>query len=143
MNPMPVAGRDICFPSDGYFPFVHTSNSSNSFFNSGEAIMGIEYAVNSGSRRHHSGASCDPPSDPRQIQTLKLGALLEAIERDDLEHARQAFVALVNFSPSVENDPLLTKVGSALQSSNLHAAKYFAKDLHQAERPLFAARLWR
>jgi hypothetical protein len=46
-----------------------------------------------------------------------------------LEIARQAFIALVNFDPSVSTDPYLTKIGAALQSSNLYAAKHFAQEL--------------
>jgi hypothetical protein len=46
-----------------------------------------------------------------------------------LDTARQAFIALVNFDPSVSTDPYLTKIGAALQSSNLYAAKHFAQEL--------------
>ncbi|MFN4897358.1 MAG: hypothetical protein ACK5GQ_00795, partial [Burkholderiales bacterium] len=39
------------------------------------------------------------------------------------------FIALVNFDLSVSADPYLNKIGSALQSSNLYAAKHFAQEL--------------
>jgi hypothetical protein len=58
-----------------------------------------------------------------------LEALLHSIIAGDLDTARQAFIALVNFDPSVSTDPYLTKIGAALQSSNLYAAKHFAQEL--------------
>ncbi len=47
----------------------------------------------------------------------------------DLDAARQAFTALVNFDPSVSADPYLSKIGAALQSSNLYAAQHFGQEI--------------
>ena len=47
----------------------------------------------------------------------------------ELDAARLAFTALVNFDPTVSADPYLNKLGAALQSSNLYAAQHFGLEL--------------
>ena len=42
---------------------------------------------------------------------------------------RQAFTALVNFDLSVFSYPYLSKIGAALQSSNLDAAQHFGHEM--------------
>lgn len=83
-----------------------------------------------------SGGTAD---DRKKRQLLKLKALIYALDQDDLESARQAFVAFVNFAPHLAHDETLSKVGAALQSSHLAAAKHFVKNLVYLERQWFAA----
>jgi hypothetical protein len=59
----------------------------------------------------------------------KLQALLFSIKANDLEAARQAYIALVNFDLALSNHPYLKEIGSALESNNLHSAQYFAKEI--------------
>jgi hypothetical protein len=105
-------------------------------------IMASEYAVSADTSRRHAGSPYSASGNHRERQEQKLLALLEALEQGDLDAARQAFVALVHFVPSAENDPTVGKIGAALQSSNLHSARYFAKSLSTPERPILAARWW-
>jgi len=77
----------------------------------------------------HWGGSNSPQGERQNRRKQKLEALLHSIIAGDLDTARQAFIALVNFDPSVSTDPYLTKIGAALQSSNLYAAKHFANEL--------------
>ena len=75
------------------------------------------------------GGGNSPQGERQNRRKQKLEALLHSIIAGDLDTARQAFIALVNFDPSVSTDPYLTKIGAALQSSNLYAAKHFAQEL--------------
>jgi hypothetical protein len=75
------------------------------------------------------GGNHSPQGERQNRRKQKLEALLQSIHVGDLEAARQAFIALVNFDLSVSTDPYLTKIGAALQSSNLYAAKHFAQEL--------------
>jgi len=59
----------------------------------------------------------------------KLQALLLSLKAGELDASRQAFTALVNFDPSVSADPYLSKIGAALQSSNLYAAQHFGNEI--------------
>jgi len=68
--------------------------------------------------------------DRKRQRARKLKDLLDALIEGNLEGARQAFVALINFDPTVAQDPYLSKISSALQSSNLYAAQHFAKELN-------------
>jgi hypothetical protein len=108
----------------------------------GVFIMASEYAVSADNARHHAGTPYGVPENHRERQERKLSALMKALEQGDLDAARQAFVALVHFVPAAENDPTLGMIGAALQSSNLHSARYFAKSLSTPERPILAARWW-
>ena len=75
------------------------------------------------------GGNNSPQGDRQNRRKQKLEALLQSIHAGELDIARQAFIALVNFDPSVSADPCLSKIGAALQSSNLYAAKHFAQEL--------------
>ena len=75
------------------------------------------------------GGSSSSQGERQNRRKQKLEALLHSIIAGDLDTARQAFITLVNFDPSVSTDPYLTKIGAALQSSNLYAAKHFAQEL--------------
>jgi len=75
------------------------------------------------------GGTNSSQGDRQNRRKQKLEALLQSINAGDLDSARQAFIALVNFDLSVSSDPYLSKIGAALQSSNLYAAKHFAQEL--------------
>ena len=70
-----------------------------------------------------------PQGDRQNRRRQKLQALLQSLKAGDLDAARQAFTALVNFDPSVSADPYLSKIGAALQSSNLYAAQHFGQEI--------------
>ena len=75
------------------------------------------------------GGNNSPQSDRHNRRRQKLQALLQALKAGELDAARLAFTALINFDPSVSSDPYLHKIGSALQSSNLYAARHFGLEL--------------
>jgi hypothetical protein len=77
------------------------------------------------------GGNNSPQSEKQNRRKQKLDALLQCINDGNLDAARQAFVALVNFDPSVSDDPYLKKIGAALQSTNLYSAKHFAQELQK------------
>ena len=87
----------------------------------------ISLRINDNSRQLGGNNSSQGERQNRRKQ--KLQALLQSISVGDLDSARQAFIALVNFDLSVSADPYINKIGSALQSSNLYAAKHFAQEL--------------
>jgi len=87
----------------------------------------VSLRVNDNSRQW--GGNNSSQGDRQNRRKLKLDALLLSINAGDLDSARQAFTGLVNFDLSVSADPCLSKIGAALQSSNLYAAKHFAQEL--------------
>jgi hypothetical protein len=87
----------------------------------------ISLRINDHSRQW--GGNNSSQGDRQNRRKQKLEALFQSISAGDLDYARQAFTALVNFDLSVASDPYLNKIGAALQSSNLYAAKHFAHEL--------------
>lgn len=79
----------------------------------------------------HWGGNNSPSGDRQSRRRQKLQALLQCLKTGDLEGSRQAFTALVNFDPSVAGDPYLSKIGAALQSSNVFAAQHFGLELQK------------
>jgi len=75
------------------------------------------------------GGNNSPQGDKHSRRRQKLQALLLSLKAGELDAARQAFTALVNFDPSVSLDPYLSKIGAALQSSNLYAAQHFGQEI--------------
>ena len=75
------------------------------------------------------GGNNSPQGDRQNRRRQKLQALLQALKAGEMDAARLAFTALINFDPSVSSDPYLHKIGSALQSSNLYAAQHFGLEL--------------
>ncbi len=69
----------------------------------------ISLRVNDNSRQW--GGNHSPQGERQNRRKQKLEALLQSIHVGDLEAARQAFIALVNFDLSVSTDPYLTKIG--------------------------------
>lgn len=65
----------------------------------------------------------------RKRRVQKLQALYAALADGDLDGARHAFVALINADPSLSQEPSLSRIGSALQSSQLALAQQLAKTL--------------
>lgn len=72
-----------------------------------------------------------PQGDRQSRREQKLHVLLQCLKVGDLEGSRQAFIALINTDPSVSNDPYLSKIGSALQSSNVLGAQKVALELQR------------
>lgn len=75
------------------------------------------------------GGKNSSQADKHLRRRQKLMALLESLKAGELDAARLAFTALVNFDPAVSSDPNLSKLGVALQSSNLHAAQHFGLEI--------------
>ena len=71
------------------------------------------------------GGNNSPQEERNNRRRLKLNALLLSLRAGDLEAASQAFAALVSFDPSLLSDPYLSKIGTALESSNLYVAQHF------------------
>jgi hypothetical protein len=72
-----------------------------------------------------------PQGDRQSRREQKLHVLLQCLKVGDLEGSRQAFIALINTDSSVSNDPYLSKIGSALQSSNVLEAQKVALELQR------------
>jgi hypothetical protein len=66
--------------------------------------------------------------DGRQNRAHKIHVLFTALEAGDLEHARHAFAALLNFDVAFSQDPDLAKIGAALKSNNLYSAQHFMRE---------------
>ena len=75
------------------------------------------------------GGNNSPQGDKKQRRQQKLNALFDSLNAGDIESARLAFVALINFDANISGDPYLSKIGAALQSCNLYAAQHFATEL--------------
>jgi hypothetical protein len=101
--------------------------------------MSSDFAIRVDAQHSQWTGSGGTPDDRKKRQLLKLKCLIHALDQGDLESARQAFVAFVNCAPHLSHDDTLSKVGSALQSSHLAAAKHFVKSLEYLERQWFAA----
>ena len=69
------------------------------------------------------------PDERRRKRVLKLQALYSALKDGDLDGARHAFVALINIDPMLSQEPNLSRLGAALQSSQLQAAQQVALEL--------------
>ena len=85
------------------------------------------------------GGNNSPQGDRQNRRRQKLQALLQSLKAGDLDAARQAFTALVNFDPSVSAEPYLSKIGAALQSSNLDAAQHFGQEIQNRSVQLQAS----
>ena len=75
------------------------------------------------------GGNNSPQGEKHSRRRQKLQTLLLSLKAGELEAARQAFTALVNFDPSASVDPYLSKIGAALQSSNLYTAQYVGQEI--------------
>ena len=93
--------------------------------------MSISFSLRLHGAGRQQGGNNSPqtPSDREKQRRQKLQALLDNLKAGNLDAARTAFIALVNFDPSLSFDPNLDKIGAALQSSNLYAAQHFALEL--------------
>jgi hypothetical protein len=69
------------------------------------------------------------PDERRKKRVLKLQALYAALKDGDLDGARHAFVALINVDPALSQEPNLSRIGAALQSSQLQVAQHLALEL--------------
>ena len=91
--------------------------------------MDTSFALRIDANGKHWGGNNSPQGDKQQRRRQKLQALLQSLKAGELDAARLAFTALVNFDPTVSADPYLNKLGAALQSSNLYAAQHFGLEL--------------
>ena len=91
--------------------------------------MDTSFALRIDANGKHWGGNNSPQGDKQQRRRQKLQALLQSLKAGELDAARLAFTALVNFDPTVSDDPYLSKLGAALQSSNLYAAQHFGFEL--------------
>jgi hypothetical protein len=86
----------------------------------------------SGSSAHGQGA------DERQRRReQRLRTLMSALQTGPIDAARLAFTALVAHDLELAQHPSLTRIGSALQSSNLVAALRIAQEMHLGQAPAF------
>ena len=95
----------------------------------GEGVMDTAFSYRVDGKARQWGGNSSPQDDRRNRRRQKLQALLQSLKAGDLDGSRLAFTALINFDPSVSGDTYLTKIGTALQSSNLYAAQHFGLEL--------------
>jgi hypothetical protein len=91
--------------------------------------MDTSFSLRIDANGKHWGGKQSPQGDKQQRRRQKLQALLQSLKAGELDAARLAFTALVNFDPTVSSDPYLSKLGAALQSSNLYAAQHFGLEI--------------
>jgi hypothetical protein len=93
--------------------------------------MSISFSLRlHGAGRQQGGNNSPQTQGDRQKQRRqKLQALLDSLKAENLDAARTAFIALINFDPSSSSDPNLDKIGAALQISDLYAAQHFGLEL--------------
>ena len=91
--------------------------------------MDTSFALRIDANRKRWDGNSSPQGDKQQRRRQKLQALLQSLKAGELDAARLAFTALVNFDPTVSADPYLTKLGAALQSSNVYAAQHVGLEL--------------
>jgi len=84
-----------------------------------------------GASHHHSA------DDHHSRREQRLRALLSALKTGPIDAARLAFTALVSHDLELAHQPGLTRIGSALQSSNLVAALRIAQEMQLGRAPLF------
>ena len=85
----------------------------------GVRIMDTSISIRVDASTGQRSGNNSPHGDRQSRRQQKLQALLQSLKAGELDASRQAFTALVNFDPSVSADPYLSKIGAALQSSNL------------------------
>ena len=95
----------------------------------GEGVMDTAFSYRVDGKARQWGGNSSPQDDRRNRRRQKLQALLQSLKAGDLDGSRLAFTALINFDPSVSGDTYLSKIGTALQSSNLYAAQHFGLEL--------------
>ena len=69
------------------------------------------------------------PPDQRRRRAHWLIDLVHALEDTDLDGARVQFAGLVQADPALSHQPLLHRIGNALQSRNLKMAQQLAQEL--------------
>jgi hypothetical protein len=84
-----------------------------------------------GASHHHSA------DDQQHRREQRLRALLSALKTGPIDAARLAFTALVSHDLELAHQPGLTRIGSALQSSNLVAALRIAQEMQLGRMALF------
>ena len=84
-----------------------------------------------GTSHHHSA------DDHQNRREQRLRALLSALKTGPIDAARLAFTALVSYDLELAHQPVLTRIGSALQSSNLVAALRIAQEMQLGRISLF------
>ena len=96
--------------------------------------MSISFSLRlHGAGRQQGGNNSPQTQGDRQKQRRqKLQALLDSLKAENLDAARTAFIALINFDPSSSSDPNLDKIGAALQISDLYAAQHFGLELQSS-----------
>jgi hypothetical protein len=93
--------------------------------------MSISFSLRLHGAGRQQGGNNSPQTqgDKQKERRQKLQALLDGLKAGNLDAARTAFIALINFDPSLSSDPNLDKIGAALQISNLYAAQHFGLEL--------------
>ena len=93
--------------------------------------MSISFSLRLHGAGGQQGGNNSPQTqgDRQKQRRQKLQALLDSLKAENLDAARTAFIALINFDPSSSSDPNLDKIGAALQISDLYAAQHFGLEL--------------
>jgi hypothetical protein len=93
--------------------------------------MSISFSLRLHGAGGQQGGNNSPQTqgDRQKQRRQKLKVLLDSLKAENLDAARTAFIALINFDPSSSSDPNLDKIGAALQISDLYAAQHFGLEL--------------
>ena len=67
-------------------------------------VIDTSFALQIDANGKHWGANNSPQGDKQQRRRQKLQALLQSLKAGELDSARLAFTALVNFDPTVSSD---------------------------------------
>jgi len=90
-----------------------------------DPLSGLRIEALSGQGQGHAMAM----PDQRRRRAHWLIDLMHALEDADLDAARVQFAGLVQSDPGLNHQPLLHRIGNALQSSNLKVAQQLAHEL--------------
>jgi hypothetical protein len=90
-----------------------------------ETWSGMRVETLNGQGRGHAMAT----PDSRRRRAHWLINLVHALEHADLDAARVQFAGLVQADPGLSQQPLLHRIGNALQSSNLRVAQQLGQEL--------------
>jgi hypothetical protein len=80
---------------------------------------------------HHGGygGHGSAPQDRQQQRRQKIAALFEAIERGQLDVAKQAFKILMNFDHTLSTDAYFARLSKALDAGGVYLAQQIVRDI--------------
>jgi hypothetical protein len=99
--------------------------------------MANDFDIQSLGRDSGASAQAQGGDERQRRREQRLRALRSALQTGPIDAARLAFTALVAQDLELAQHPSLTRIGSALQSSNLVAALRIAQEMQLGHAPAF------